>query len=124
MRSKTSGKRYQRKCDGKMPIRHYGILKGAATRRAFDREDRTPHYHLLVEAQGVSFHVAINVRSGLDGHDLLYAIENDFRHPVTELIVRLPPGFTHLPSLPNSGALDYVRGEVVDRARFRISPRL
>lgn len=106
-----------------MPAENYGVLKGKATRRAFDRGDRTPHYHILVETDSASFHVAVNIRSGLDHVELLYAIDDEFEHPLTGRIDLLPAGFTRLPNLPNSGALDYVRGQVVDRKRFRTATR-
>ncbi len=105
-----------------MPIRDYGVLKGRVVRRALDRQDRTPHYHLMVEAEQVAYRVAINVRSGLDGQELLHAIDDDFQNPLTERLIMVSPGFTRLPSLPNSGAVDYVRGEIVERSRFRVPP--
>jgi uncharacterized protein YukJ len=35
----------------------------------------------------------------------------------------LPPGFTGLRSEPESGAIDYIRGQMVDRRRFRVAKR-
>lgn len=106
-----------------MPLENYGVLKGGAARRAFDYGDRTPHYHVLVETDEASFHVAVNTRSGIDHSELLYVIDDEFIHPVTERLDPLPLGFTRLPNLPNSGALDYIRGQLVHHKQFRPAPR-
>lgn len=105
-----------------MPIRHYGVLKGSIIRKSFDRDPHTPHYHLLIDG-GTWFHAAINMWSSLDHSPLLYLIDPEFEHPLTQRFEQLPKGFTNLPGLPNSGALDYVRGELFARHRFRVAPR-
>ena len=105
-----------------MPVHHYGVLKGTIIRKTVDHDPHTPHYHLLIDA-GTSFHAAINMWSSLDHSPLLYLIDPEFEHPVTDRFEQLPEGFTNLPSLPNSGALDYVRGELISRNRFRLAPK-
>jgi uncharacterized protein YukJ len=107
-----------------MPIRDYGVLKGAVLRRTLDRRDQTPHYHIQVDADGELHRVAVNVRSGLDGLELLTAVDNDFEHAICEEIARRRSGFSRLEHEPGSGALDYQRGEMVKRSRFRTTPRL
>ena len=104
-----------------MSIRNYGVLKGTIVRKTIDRDSQTPHYHLLIGG-GTWFHAAINIWSSLDHSSLLYLIDPEFEHPVTERFEQLPIGFTDLPSLPNSGAIDYVRGELITRHRFRVAP--
>jgi uncharacterized protein YukJ len=106
-----------------MPVENYGVLKGRLTRRAVDLGEHTPHYHLLMESDEVSFHVAISARSALDHAELLYFIDDEFQHPNTALWEALPLGFTPLLHEPTSGAVDYIRGQIVDRRRFRVARR-
>jgi uncharacterized protein YukJ len=51
-----------------------------------------------------------------------YLVDDHFAHPVTELISRLSPGFNALKSKPDSGALDFIRGNLFDRNRMRPLP--
>jgi uncharacterized protein YukJ len=106
-----------------MPSECYGVYVGRPTRRALDHDRRSPHYHLLLDGSGEPFHVAINVRSAVDRAELLYLIADDLRHPLTERWEALPPGFTRLPHTPDGGAVDFIRGQIVDRRRFRVAPR-
>jgi uncharacterized protein YukJ len=106
-----------------MPIVNYGVLIGRPVRRALDHDWHAPHYHLLVDANGISFHVAINIRSAIDCAELLYLIDDELQHPLTDRWAGLPLGFTRLPHSPTSGAIDFIRGQIVDRRRFRVAPR-
>jgi uncharacterized protein YukJ len=104
-----------------MPEQPYGILKGRVARRSMDRDPVTPHYQMLLEANGHRFHLAVNIQSGVDGSELLHAIDTHFRHPVTDHLRQLPAGFTELPNCSDSGALDYIRGRIVKRIDFHRS---
>jgi len=106
-----------------MPIEQYGVIKGHAIQRALDRGTFRPHYHLLVQAAGTFFHVAVNVRSAIDRAELLCDVDDRFEHPHTELWQALPKGFTPLPQEPESGAIDLIRGHLVDRRDFRVAQR-
>src|SRR5215216_3620615 len=106
-----------------MPIEHYGVVKGHAIRRALDRGSFRPHYHLLVQAAGAFFHAAVNVRSALDRAELLCYVDDRFEHPHTELWQALSMGFTSLRQEPESGAIDFIRGHLVDRRDFRVAQR-
>lgn len=106
-----------------MPIENYGVFIGRPIRRVLDRDRRAPHYHLLLEADGRSFHVAVNVRSAIDRAELLYLIDHDLQHPLTDQCLNLSTGFTRLAQTPTSGAIDFIRGQIVDRRRFRVAPR-
>jgi uncharacterized protein YukJ len=77
----------------------------------------------MIEAGGTRFRAAVNIRSSLDKADLLTCVVEDFQHPITGRLEPAPLGFTRLPNTPNSGALDYVRGQLVERGRFRVQPR-
>ena len=106
-----------------MPVENYGVVKGHARQRALDRNRVRPHYHLLLEAGDALFHVAVNVRSAVDHAELLYLIDDRLDHPHTELWESLPLGFTPLPPAPSSGAIDFIRGQIVDRLDFRVARR-
>lgn len=106
-----------------MPISNYSVLKGRANAKAIDQGQQAPHYHVLIESAEGTAHVAVNMRSTLERAPLLYLLDDDFRHPLTQRLIGLPDGFTRLPHLPNSGAIDYIRGSICDRRRFRPAPR-
>ena len=64
-------------------MKNYGVLKGRAVRFTRD-DDSSPHAELLMDASGVKFRIAINVRSSRGPqHQRLveYLIANDFKHP-------------------------------------------
>lgn len=106
-----------------MPVEQYGVVKGRLRRRTLDRNTHRPHYHLLLEASDGHFHVAVNVRSAVDRAELLYLIDDRLEHPHAEIWEALPLGFTPLFPTPLSGAIDYIRGQIVDRRDFRVARR-
>jgi uncharacterized protein YukJ len=105
-----------------MPIRNYGVLKGRAVRGIPERQGRTPHFQVLVDADGTQFRVAIGTRSAVGAPDLLYSADSDFRHSFLERLVELEDGFHPLEPNRESGALDYVRGSLVTREQMRPLP--
>jgi uncharacterized protein YukJ len=104
-----------------MPIDNYGVVKGRLVTHVLDHGHFRPHYHLLVQADADWLHIAINVRSAIDRAELLCHIDDRLDHPDTEFWHSLPPGFTPLPPTPESGAVDYIRSQIVDRRSFRIA---
>ena len=103
-----------------MPIRNYGVLNGRVVRGIAEHNVRTPHYEILVDAGGVRFRVAVDTRSYDHGRpDLLFACDENFRHPLTERLATLGDGFDPI----GAGAgLDYVRGGFVERGRMHAIP--
>lgn len=106
-----------------MPIRSYGVLKGRVLRGKPERRGSTPHYQILVAA-GPLFRVAVDTRSGEHGQppDLLFWLDDDFRHPLLETLAAMADGFHLLAPSRESGALDYVRGSLVRREEMRPLP--
>jgi len=96
-----------------MAILRYGVLKAKAV--SFEREDNdpTPHFQLQLEAGGDSFRVPVNVRSSLSPSQLVYLIDENFRHPITIMLAGLSEGFTRLPESDRAG-LDYIRSNLFD----------
>lgn len=108
-----------------MNHKQYALLTGTVIDRRAETNGRSPHYQLLVDAGGEHFRVAINTRSGASrGHkaDLLYFADDDFRHPVTELLELVDEGCQPVPSRPHGLALDYQRGGMFDRRFMRRIP--
>ncbi len=105
-----------------MPIAHYGVLVGRACDARRETSPVTPHYQVRVLAAGASHRIAIDVKSSLAPSDLLYRIDEDFRHAVVAELTGLPDGFALLPSKPGGEALDYPRAHLVDRASMQALP--
>lgn len=102
-----------------MPIKNYSVLKGTATEFALDDDD-SPHFEIRIEAAGKSFRIAVNVRSSIHPHDLLFLKADDFNHPMTKQLLALSNG---LHPLEGSGLeLDYVHGKLLKKADMSIAP--
>jgi uncharacterized protein YukJ len=104
-----------------LPITHYGVLKGQAVDIHLERGAETPHYQIHVLAQGTNYRCAVNVQSG-DRSSLLFVAEDQFIHPLTAELARLPAGFQQLPSGPGGLALDYIRGNLLDPRDMKVAP--
>jgi uncharacterized protein YukJ len=107
--------------EGDMPIKPYGVLKGRAIDAKPEADDDTPHYQIRVVAQ-THYRTAVNVKSQQAPSELLYLIEDNFRHPLTTQLLDLSHGFTVLESTPGGLALDFIRGNLFDRLAMRPLP--
>jgi uncharacterized protein YukJ len=106
-----------------MPLDRYGVL--AARALATRREDATdtPHYQLhLADATGEHWRVAVNVESQEPPSELLYLVDDEFRHPVTAMLAAMPSGWHGLAPSPGGPNLDFVRGNLFERAQMRVLP--
>jgi uncharacterized protein YukJ len=106
-------------------VRRYGVLTGRALDRQPESHGNSPHYHILIDAAGAPYRIAINTRSGSSHHrraDLLYAADDDFHHDITGKLATLDEGFQALDSRPGGIALDYQRGGMFDRRDMRRIP--
>ena len=84
----------------------------------------SPHYQIhLVDQAGTDYRVAVNVQSQQAPSELLYLADEDFRHPVTAG-ARRPPDRLDGPAVPSPvrAALDFIRGNLFDRAAMRPLP--
>ena len=57
-----------------------------------------------------------------DESELFYLVDDSFAHPVTDIVRDLEPGFHELASAPNSGALDFIRGNLLDNTKMKPLP--
>jgi uncharacterized protein YukJ len=104
-----------------MPLGRYGVLRGEVAGMYREWGDDRPHYQIHVLAAGTHYRVAVNVQYRQAPSELLYLVEDDFRHPLVDKLPSLKRGFTRL--RPRRGvALDYVRGDLVRREDMRLLP--
>jgi uncharacterized protein YukJ len=104
-----------------MPIARYGVLKGRAL--AGKLAGSKPHYQVLLNADGASHRIAINVMSAEKPSELLYVVNDDFSHPLLANLDALAEGFTAIDSHPGGLALDFVRvGGLFERTDLRVLP--
>jgi uncharacterized protein YukJ len=102
-----------------MPLKKYGVLVGRAVERRREGGTDSPHYQVKIDAGGTSYRIAVNVLSQLAPSELLYVADDDFRHPITTALAGRSPGWHDL--APRAG-LDFIRGNLFDRAAMRALP--
>jgi uncharacterized protein YukJ len=49
-------------------------------------------------------------------------VNEDFSHPITTQLTALPDGYTPIESRPGGLALDYIRGNIIDRIKMKMIP--
>ncbi len=104
-----------------MSLRNYGVLKGNPThfRNSWQANN---HYQIKIDTHGDFFRIAVNVRSSETPKDLFYKILDPFQHPIFDKLKPLGFGFNKLENKVNSGALDYIRGNLFDINSMQIIP--
>jgi len=103
----------------------YRVLKGKVEQGRLDG-----HYQLLLRAAGAAWRVAFNVRSEQNPFAVRYAIDTNFRGPLTAAMESLPLGLSPARDVTGSGvhafmaarglALDFVRGDVLSQSDLRV----
>jgi uncharacterized protein YukJ len=104
-----------------MPLLNYGVLRGAVIDHRL-ASGANAHFQLHVVDDATHFRIAVNVESQLEPSELEYLIDSDFRHPILEGLAALPVGWTPLESKGGGLALDFIRGNLFDRAHLRKLP--
>jgi uncharacterized protein YukJ len=104
-----------------MPLKEYGVLKGRAVGRRLGA-GQSPHYQVHVVDDTTDYRIAINVESALEPSVLEFLVEEHFRHPLTQGLTELAPGFHALPSRPGGLALDFIRANLFDPRDMRALP--
>lgn len=104
-----------------MALRSYGVLKGKAIEVRLGA-GQSPHYEVRIVDDTTDYRIAVNVKSQLPPSDVEFIIIEHFQHPITPTVEGLPKGFTALERKPGSGALDFIRGNLFDRANMRPLP--
>jgi len=106
-----------------MPLKNYGVLKGKVV-GAKPGGASSNHFHVLIDAAGVSYRIAINVYSqSTNNRDLQFFLAENFQHPITSQVKSLPVGFTEVAQQPDGQALDFIRGNLFDINQMVVIPR-
>lgn len=107
-----------------MPLRNYGVLAGRAIARHHDQADQhMGRYNIhLVDNDSNSYRASVDVHSIQGPSALLYAVIQDFDHPILEQLPLAGSGWKPLPPQSDAGGLDYVRGRLFDPALMRTAP--
>ncbi len=111
-----------------MPIDNYGVWIAKPVRVSAERAEEdpdTPHIHLFYnDGSGGIFddarRASINVKSSSALSELVFWLVPDFRHPIVDSLGSLGMGFHRLPQQAGRGALDYIRGNVVELSEGRV----
>jgi len=98
-----------------MPIKNYGVLKGKIAERKRATAE-SEHFQILLNRGNDPHRIAINTKSSEEPSQVLYFATNDFRHEITDALIRanLEPGFTDLDSVQGGIALDFIRRNLLD----------
>ena len=96
-----------------MPLENYYVLHAKALNRQLPSNDRN-HYQVHLDDGKQQHRAAINVRSQESPERLLFRIDGDWQHPLSERLLALPPG---LHSVHHAAELriDYIRNMSLDR---------
>ena len=93
--------------------RRYSVLVGAVKDGKEDGPGAggSPHYDIWVDAGGVDYRIAVNVRSE-DGSDVIAYYNPTYQAPASLDLAGLTgtPGLTFVATGPNGAGLDYLRG--------------
>ena len=93
-----------------MPLKKYGVLKGKATASLLATPGNE-HFQIKIDASGVTHRIAINVKSSLAPPEVLFYMDEDFKHSHLQSILdaNLADGYTNIPSKRETIALDFIR---------------
>jgi uncharacterized protein YukJ len=106
-----------------MPLHGYGVLAGRVVDTRREGSTDTPHYQIrLADGIGTQYRAAVNVLSQQSPSELLYLVDDDFRHPLTDALPAPASGWTGLARQPGGANLDFIRGNLFDRADMRTLP--
>ncbi len=100
-----------------MSLENYGILKGKPKDCKMGK-GKSSHYQILVHDGRYEHRVAVNVNSKVPPSDLLYFVDDNFSHEMTEKLDHLDMGFKRLDNTSRNIKLDYVRGGLFDTSKM------
>ena len=104
-----------------MPLKNYQLVVGKPIDWALD-DDNSPHVEVLLDVAGEKFRAAINVRSKIPPHTLLFKRLAPFDHTFTTSLAPLTGGVYDLKGDHAHLALDYVRNGIVHRDEMEELP--
>jgi uncharacterized protein YukJ len=100
-----------------MSLKNYGVLKGKAieTKKG---TGKSPHFQILVSDGKLLYRIAVNVESQEPPSDVLYYVDEGFRHPIIDLLEPMSKGYNSLECKPGGAALDFIRGNLFDPSKM------
>jgi uncharacterized protein YukJ len=104
-----------------MPLRSYGVLKGRPIHKVLGT-GKNPHYQIHMIDDTADYRIAVNVKSQEHPSEVEYLMDMTFQHPVIEPLAELSLGFHRLNSKPGGMALNFIRGNLLDRSKMRALP--
>ncbi len=106
-----------------MPLQSYGVLKGKAVNKIM-ASSSNEHFQILINADGTSYRIAINVKSQVSPPEVLFYMDHDYHHEITDAIksANLNAGYTHLQSAPGGLAVDFIRRNMFDVQELKPIP--
>ena len=113
-----------------MPISNYGVLVGSLIDKldspsaSKHNPESKPHFQVLVDAEGVKYRIAINVRSEMNPPNLQVYFNDHYHHPILEGFSKLSSGFHPLESHPGFQALDFIRENLFSFEDMKIIPSI
>ncbi|MCP5006357.1 MAG: DUF2278 family protein [Planctomycetes bacterium] len=96
-----------------MSLRNYGVLKGRPINKKIGT-GRSPHFQIHIIDDTTDYRISVNVKSKLSPSELLYLVDEQFEHSLTEELQGFQAGFTTIASAPGGVAIDYIRGNLFD----------
>ncbi|WP_340820168.1 DUF2278 family protein [Methanolobus sp. WCC4] len=96
-----------------MSLENYGVLKGRP-KDCKCGKGKSSHYQILVHDGKNEHRIAVNISSKVPPSELLYFVDDNFTHPVTEKLEDLGLGYKRLDNTSHDICLDYVRGGLFD----------
>ncbi len=96
-----------------MPLQNYGVLKGRPINKKMG-SGRSPHFQIHIIDETTDYRISVNVKSKLSPSELLYFVDEQFTHPLTEGLRGFQTGFTTIATGPVGVAMDYIRGNLFD----------
>lgn len=88
-------------------------------------DDQSPHFQVLAKDGKNEYRLAINVKSVQAPVDLLYFVNDNFEHPITNQLLNLEFGFTEIKESERTAggiALDYIRANLFSPNQLKALP--
>ena len=105
-----------------MALKGYGVLRGKVLDGKREDDPHSPHYQVHILSGGTHYRIAVNVKSQTAPSELLFLVDENFQHPILTRLAGLDSKFTPLTSKPDSGSLDFIRGNLFSRLDMRLLP--
>ena len=100
-----------------MSLENYGVLKGRP-KDCKCGKGKSSHYQILVHDGKNEHRVAVNVSSRVDPSELLYFVDDNFSHPITDKLQNIEMGYKRLDNTSREIRLDYVRSGLFDVSKM------